>query len=111
ADFLRNGTTKKVMNLSKNDQTQLWDGLWSIIQESISPLSENGNQLTLGNVLHQILPDFFPSSSPPPLSNENSFAAPIIHGIIPQLDIPIVWASQNLCYPDNFLHIVVLLGL
>nr|CAG8630470.1 8477_t:CDS:2 [Entrophospora candida]CAG8637908.1 9165_t:CDS:2 [Entrophospora candida] len=146
ADFLRNGTTKKVMNLSKNDQTQLWDGLWSkdydkfwsmnyrlvindgqvprhiplriylpgdypVIQESISPLSENGNQLTLGNVLHQILPDFFPSSSPPPLSNENSFAAPIIHGIIPQLDIPIVWASQNLCYPDNFLHIVVLLGL
>ncbi|CAJ0746096.1 17273_t:CDS:2 [Entrophospora sp. SA101] len=62
----------------------------NIIQESISPLSENGNQLTLGNVLHQILPDFFPSSSPPPISNESSFAAPIIHGIIPQLDIPIV---------------------
>ena len=29
ADYLRNGTTKKVMNMSKSDQTQLWDGLWS----------------------------------------------------------------------------------
>ncbi|GJJ69356.1 autophagy-related protein 5 [Entomortierella parvispora] len=27
ADYLRNGTTKKVMNLSKADQTQLWDGI------------------------------------------------------------------------------------
>lgn len=149
ADFLRNGSTKKVMNLSKNDQTQLWDGLWSsssqkyrtenydrfwsvnyrlvindgqsprhiplriylpdncpVIQEPIAPLDENGNPLTLGEVLHQILPDLFPS----PLPTENAFAAPVIHGVIPQLNIPIIWASQNLCYPDNFLHIVVLLG-
>ncbi|CAJ0766727.1 5500_t:CDS:2, partial [Entrophospora sp. SA101] len=28
------------------------------------------NQLTLGNVLHQILPDFFPSSSPPPTDED-----------------------------------------
>lgn len=27
ADFLRNGTTKKVMNLSKRDQSQLWQSL------------------------------------------------------------------------------------
>lgn len=27
ADFLRNGSTKKVMNLSKRDQTQLWQSL------------------------------------------------------------------------------------
>ncbi|KAG0304912.1 autophagy protein 5 [Linnemannia gamsii] len=29
ADYLRNGSTKKVMNMSKSDQTQLWEGLWS----------------------------------------------------------------------------------
>ncbi|CAO3652951.1 unnamed protein product [Cunninghamella blakesleeana] len=29
ADFLRHGTTKKVMNLSKNDQSQLWQALSS----------------------------------------------------------------------------------
>lgn len=29
ADFLRHGSTKKVMNLSKSDQTQLWDSLCS----------------------------------------------------------------------------------
>ncbi|CAI2192434.1 20458_t:CDS:2 [Funneliformis geosporum] len=135
ADFLRNGSTKKVMNLSKNDQTQLWDGLWSsssqkyrtenydrfwsvnyrlVINDGQSPrhiplriyLPDNCNPLTLGEVLHQILPDLFPSSLP----TENAFAAPVIHGVIPQLNIPIIWASQNLCYPDNFLHIVVLLG-
>ncbi|CAG8605061.1 359_t:CDS:2 [Diversispora eburnea] len=142
-DFFMNGSTKKVMNLSKNDQTQLWDGLWSknydrfwsvnyrlvmndgqmprhiplriylpdncpVLQEPVSPLDDNnGNPLTLGDVLHQILPELFPSSLP----SENSFAAPVIHGVIPQLDMPIVWASQNLCYPDNFLHIVVLLGI
>ncbi|CAG8629848.1 autophagy protein Apg5-domain-containing protein [Gigaspora rosea] len=144
ADFLRNGSTKKVMNLSKNDQTQLWDGLWSknydrfwsvnyrlvindgqmpkhvpmriylpdncpVIQEPISPVDENGNQLTLGDVLHQVLPELFPS--PLPSENASAFPVPVIHGIIPQLEIPIVWASQNLCYPDNFLHIVVLLGI
>ncbi|CAG8609105.1 10404_t:CDS:2 [Ambispora gerdemannii] len=172
ADFLRNGSTKKVMNLSKNDQTQLWDGLWSIfivlftsfvcilhkclnnlincnqiyrtenyerfwsvnyrlvindgqmprhiplriylpencpvIQEPVTPVDENGNQLTLGDVLHQILPDLFPS---PVAGENNSTAAPVIHGVIPQLEMPIVWASQNLCYPDNFLHIVVLMGI
>lgn len=27
ADFLRNGSTKKVMNLTKRDQTQLWQSL------------------------------------------------------------------------------------
>ncbi|CAG8452331.1 4413_t:CDS:2 [Acaulospora colombiana] len=95
ADFLRNGSTKKVMNLSKNDQTQLWDGLWS------------RNELTLGDVLHQILPELFPSPQP----SENAFAVPVIHGVIPRLDTPIVGASQNLCYPDNFLHIVVLLAI
>ncbi|KAF9927004.1 autophagy protein 5 [Linnemannia zychae] len=29
ADYLRNGSTKKVMNMSKSDQTQLWEGLQS----------------------------------------------------------------------------------
>jgi autophagy-related protein 5 len=142
ADFLRNGSTKKVMNLSKNDQVQLWDGLWSrdydrfwsinyrlvmndgqvprhiplriylpdncpLIQEPISPLSEDGKVLSLGAVLHRVLPDLFPS----PTTNDSSTdAAPVIHGVIASLAVPIVEASQNLCYPDNFLHIVVLLG-
>ncbi|CAG8526207.1 3772_t:CDS:2 [Ambispora leptoticha] len=88
-----------------------------VIQEPVTPVDENGilssqfllrNQLTLGDVLHQILPDLFPS---PVASENNSTAAPVIHGVIPQLEMPIVWASQNLCYPDNFLHIVVLMGI
>ncbi|CAG8500726.1 1912_t:CDS:2 [Paraglomus brasilianum] len=139
ADFLRNGSTKKVMNLSKNDQfiedsllsrkmlqylnqailtyqcTGDYDRFWSINyrlvmndgQEPISPLSEDGKVLSLGAVLHRVLPDLFPS----PTTNDSSTdAAPVIHGVISSLTVPIVEASQNLCYPDNFLHIVVLLG-
>ncbi|KAF9978251.1 autophagy protein 5 [Actinomortierella ambigua] len=93
ADFLRNGSTKKVMNMSKADQTQLWDGLWS------------NQPRSLRQVLNVALPDLFPldqdPSTPPP-------ATAMVHGVTPSLDTGAVWASQNMSYPDNFLHIVVL---
>ncbi|CAJ0766859.1 17047_t:CDS:2 [Entrophospora sp. SA101] len=102
ADFLRNGTTKKVMNLSKNDQTQLWDGLWSKDYDKFWSVNYrlviNDGQVPRHIPLRIYLPD----------------NCPVIQEAISPLnedDIPIVWASQNLCYPDNFLHIVVLLGL
>ncbi|KAF9153642.1 autophagy protein 5 [Actinomortierella ambigua] len=140
ADFLRNGSTKKVMNMSKADQTQLWDGLWSnnydrfwemnkklvtndgasprhlpmriylpencpVIQEPVSPVDENDRSRSLRQVLNVALPDLFPldqdPSTPPP-------ATAMVHGVTPSLDTGAVWASQNMSYPDNFLHIVVL---
>jgi len=144
ADYLRNGSTKKVMNLSKHDQTQLWDGLWSndydhfwsvnhrlvtndgqtprhiplriylpdncpVIQEETVPCDEDGTNYTFGEVLHHILPDLFPTpvDSDQDLSAPASLAIPVLHGIIPRLDMPIVWASQHLSYPDNFLHLVI----
>ncbi|KAI9262262.1 putative autophagy protein [Phascolomyces articulosus] len=130
ADFLRHGTTKRVMNLSKNDQSQLWESLsldrfdeyWNVnqhliadsdslryvplriylsnqcpvIQEVVSFTNE-GNPKVLGDVLKDILPDLFPSKS----------ATPMTHGIRLPLDTPIRWASQNLSFPDNFLHVVI----
>ncbi|KAL1914791.1 uncharacterized protein VTP21DRAFT_7883 [Calcarisporiella thermophila] len=138
ADFLMHGSTKKLMNLSKDDQTQLWDGLasnsyerfWSInqrlspadapqtryiplrvylpdasvvIQEPLSPFDEDGSLLTLWDALHRLLPDLFPDKKAKPC------ALPVVHGVIPQMEMPLIWAAQQLSYPDNFLHIVILL--
>ncbi|KAG9285760.1 hypothetical protein G9A89_013185 [Geosiphon pyriformis] len=61
-----------------------------VIQEPVNPVDENGNQLTLGDVLHQILPDLFPSSV---AGENNAVAAPVIHGVIPQLEMPICAAD------------------
>ncbi|KAI9315603.1 autophagy-related protein 5, partial [Dichotomocladium elegans] len=41
ADFLRHGTTKRVMNLSKSDQTQLWRSLWSDRYEDYWSVNQN----------------------------------------------------------------------
>jgi len=59
---------------------------------------------TLRQVLHQSLPDLFPlvETGPP-------VAAAMIHGIIPGLDMSAIWVSQNMSYPDNFLHLVIII--
>ncbi|KAF8976965.1 autophagy protein 5 [Entomortierella lignicola] len=138
ADYLRNGSTNKVMRMSKSDQTQLWDGLssnnydrfWNmnhklmlndgvmarnipiriylpdnnpVIQEPVSPVDENNQPKTLRQILHQSLPDLFPlvETGPPT-------ASAMIHGITPNLDTSAIWASQNMSYPDNFLHFVII---
>ncbi|KAF9095345.1 autophagy protein 5 [Mortierella sp. GBA35] len=139
ADYLRNGSTKKVMNMSKSDQTQLWDGLSSnnydrfwgmnyklmtndgvmarnlpiriylpencpVIQEPVSPIDDEEQPKTLRQILNASLPDLFPlvETGPP-------VAAAMIHGVIPSLDTSAIWASQNMSYPDNFLHLVVII--
>ncbi|KAG0053037.1 autophagy protein 5 [Gryganskiella cystojenkinii] len=143
ADYLRNGTTKKVMNLSKADQTQLWDGIlkndynqfWDVnhrlvlndgaaprhlpvriylpgncpvIQEPVIPLDEQDTPRTLGQILNDALPALFP------LNCDNATPRPsagaLIHGIRPSLDTSILWASQNLAYADNFLHLVIIIN-
>ncbi|KAG0285041.1 autophagy protein 5, partial [Dissophora globulifera] len=139
ADYLRNGSTKKVMNLSKSDQTQLWDGLWSnnydkfwginhklttndnvvarhlpvriympencpVIQDLVPSVDENNQHRTLRQVLNQSLPDIFPL-----VETGAPVATAMIHGIIPSLDTSVIWASQNMSYPDNFLHLVVII--
>ncbi|KAF9987402.1 autophagy protein 5 [Mortierella antarctica] len=140
ADYLRNGSTKKVMNMSKSDQTQLWDGLWSndydrfwgmnhklmlndgvmarslpiriylpencpVIQDPVSPVDENDRPKTLRQVLHSSLPDLFPL-----VETGTPVASAMVHGVIPSLDTSAIWASQNMSYPDNFLHLVIIIN-
>ncbi|KAG0367327.1 autophagy protein 5 [Gamsiella multidivaricata] len=140
ADYLRNGSTKKVMNMSKADQMQLWNGLWSksydlfwgmnqklvsndgaatkflpiriylpencpVIQNPVSPMDEQGQPRTLRQILNIALPDLFPLGS----DDDHAGASVMIHGIKPSLDVNAVWFAQNMAYPDNFLHLVVIL--
>ncbi|KAF9099824.1 autophagy protein 5 [Mortierella sp. GBA35] len=143
ADYLRNGSTKKVMNMSKSDQTQLWDGLWSksyeqfwemnqklvsnegavarhlpiriylpencpVIQELVSPFDEHDQPRTLRQILHAAVPDLFPLKDDPG-STPTTRASVLIHGIKPSLDTDASWAAQTMAYPDNFLHLVVVI--
>ncbi|KAI8881303.1 putative autophagy protein, partial [Backusella circina FSU 941] len=128
ADFLRHGSAKKVMNLSKRDQSQLWQSIstdkysdyWAVnkslveyntsmryvplklylpndcpVYQELVPVED----ASLRHVLSRLLPELFP--------NESELATAMTHGIEIPLDTPIHWASENLSFPDHFLHIVI----
>ncbi|ORY03625.1 APG5-domain-containing protein [Basidiobolus meristosporus CBS 931.73] len=138
ADYLRNGSTKKVMNLSKQDQLQLWD---SIVADSFenfwlvnTQLITNDNQPPKHVPLRIYLPADCPILQEPITVYKDSGeeytigeifmlllpdlfdgpslpkASAVIHGISLSLDTPLPWLYQNLSFPDNFLHIVITLN-
>ncbi|KAI9253335.1 autophagy protein Apg5-domain-containing protein [Helicostylum pulchrum] len=137
ADFLRNGTTKKVMNLSKRDQSRLWqslasdryDDFWTVNRQLVEFSNNN-----LRNIPFRIyLPDNCPiiqelvsfygdsekeaiptmedilRKAVPELLEEETLKSitVIVHGIEIPLDTPMNWAYENLSFADNFLHIVI----
>ncbi|KAI9351909.1 putative autophagy protein [Pilaira anomala] len=138
ADFLRHGTTKKVMNLSKRDQSQLWqslasdryDDFWTVNRQLVEFSDSN-----LRNIPFRIyLPDNCPviqelisfygdsekeivptietvlRKTVPELLDQETLEtiSIIVHGIELPLDTPMNWAYENLSFADNFLHIVIL---
>ncbi|KAI7874716.1 autophagy protein 5 [Lichtheimia hyalospora FSU 10163] len=135
ADFLKHGTTKRVMNLSKNDQTQLWQSLLSDQYEEFWKVNNNlvgvvENELRYiplriylpdgcpviqepvsyieegyERSLGQVLGEILPDIFPPSENEHTGY--PVIHGITLPLDTPIAWASLNLSYADHFLHLIV----
>ncbi|KAG0246440.1 autophagy protein 5 [Mortierella sp. GBA43] len=120
ADYLRNGSTKKVMNMSKSDQTQLWDGLWSNdydrFWEMNHKLIMNDGAMAKSVPIRIYLPENCPIIQEPvsPIDEKIETGSPVasamIHGIIPSLDMSAVWVSQNMSYPDNFLHLVIIIN-
>ncbi|KAI9474289.1 MAG: autophagy protein 5 [Benjaminiella poitrasii] len=137
ADFLRYGNTKKVMNLSKHDSTQLWQSLVSgrfeefrAVNKQLIEYSKQFRYIPLRIYLTENCPvvqDLVPFNSDldkeaistigdilqkliPDLFTENgmdSKVAIVIHGIELPLDTPVNWAYENLSFADNFLHIVI----
>ncbi|XP_063719083.1 autophagy protein 5-like [Symsagittifera roscoffensis] len=136
ADALRH-RSQVMSNLQKSDYNKLWfgfkdsnfDQFWSVnrrlieriydepfkyipfrIYDSelnyktklVSPVCyDTGEVSTLGTLLKQVLPESTYSKwSKKQLST-------IIHGMEVRPEIPLQWLSENLSYPDNFLHIAL----
>ena len=68
------------------------------IQFLFRPISDDGRQNTLEDLLKQALPDM--SFNP-----EETKYRILIQGIEPALSTSVQWLSEHLSYPDNFLHI------
>ncbi|XP_067676125.1 autophagy protein 5-like [Haliotis asinina] len=135
ADALKH-RSQVVNSMQKKDHKQLWTGLqndkfeqfWSVnkrlmettvedsfkyipyriylpdqplIQRLFRPVNEMGETETLGTLLNMSLP----SDTKDDLENVHV----LIQGIEPSLDTPILWLSEHCSYPDNFLHICVVL--
>jgi len=129
------GTTKRIMNMSKMDTDQLWEGyithnyqkFWTVnaqlaasdpsstrgvpfriyllndaplIQKIVSPLNSSGQPETLEGLLRECVPHANPETA--------SKSRLLLHGISPPLNTPLAWLSENMSYPDNFLHFVLL---
>jgi autophagy-related protein 5 len=64
-----------------------------------------GREYTLGEILKLKFPTL--------ITEENGVlklinCTVVVQGIQPPLNTPILWLSNNLCHPDNFLYIVLL---
>ncbi|XP_013078587.2 autophagy protein 5-like [Biomphalaria glabrata] len=68
------------------------------VQKLFKPVDDNGENLTLKNLLSIALPDLEEKGI---LSRYRV----VTQGIEPPLDVPVGWMSEHLSYPDNFLHI------
>ncbi|KAJ5430098.1 Autophagy-related protein 5 [Penicillium cf. griseofulvum] len=122
ADFLRNGTAKGIMSLSKEDSS----GLWNAVQELFFPesgtiatssfntsieyavksnveLAERSNTQpqTIGTVLHTLLPNLFPSRRTPVL------AKPVLHGAVVPMSAPIEEVVRSSAYGDGWAYLVI----
>jgi len=132
ANYLKHGDSSKINLLSINDQSDLWEGVktndpvqyWKgnnklaattlknapirfcipgqpPIQEPISPFEES-KERTLGSILSQVFPEDFPTGNP------STQLKVIVQGITPPLDTPVIWLTENLSHPDNFVYICLL---
>ncbi|KAF8929480.1 autophagy protein 5 [Dissophora ornata] len=75
-----------------------------VVQEPVSPMDEQDQPRTLRQILNIALPDLFPLESS---DSRQDAASVMIHGITPSLDVNALWFAQNMAYPDNFLHLVI----
>lgn len=70
------------------------------IQKLFKPHGLEGQEQTMADLLHECVPHLW--------CDEVLMKKAVIHGIEMCLDSPVLWLSQNLSYPDNFLHICLL---
>lgn len=126
SDYIRFGSCKKVMNLTKNEQMALWDGLWTqsfnkfwrafskVLAEDNSHwrnipikiyiIREKDTTILQGSVA-QVKENTTIGSLLGDLINDNSKI--VSQGIVLPRSTPVLWAAGNLVSPDGFLHCVL----
>ena len=133
ADFIRHGSIKNIMGLTKQDQSTLWDAVSSTHDYDAFQSANHSlvQPASTGSMLPRAIPIRFyrkpsvviqnlypPSNSDGTeltigetvsnLLNPPSDPQCITHGILIDPNTPLSWLSLNASYPDNFLHIVIL---
>jgi autophagy-related protein 5 len=69
------------------------------IQEPVPPFHENGQELTLGDVIKHLLPAF-------PFSNSVTPKV-LVQGVLPDLETPITWLYNQCHHIDHFLYLIL----
>ena len=125
SDFLRHGSVSRMMGLSREDQIQLWDAVWSdqysrfwdvnakLINDSDSlrhipvrmyRLKEGGD--------FEYRQSLVKSSSTMADALHSNYAETgnvrvLLHGIEVPLDMPLRQLANTMTYQDNFLHVAL----
>ncbi|EPY50473.1 autophagy associated protein Atg5 [Schizosaccharomyces cryophilus OY26] len=128
SDYVRNGSSSLVIALSKQETDSYWNSLLNhdfydyrpiatklfVSKSRIIPLKfylgedapivQTSASLgyTLGQVLQKHIPEFFPSDV------TCSLLKPVLQGIVLPLTISTDLMNRDFCYPDGFLHIVLI---
>jgi autophagy-related protein 5 len=124
ACFIKYGSTKSIMTLSKNDQDALWksiiennfiefDKCQTKLEESepkkqpVRIFTQNNNVATLYTVSKNItLGDFILECKIDELKDVQHYKA-IIQGVETTMDTPMEWLTKNCSHPDQFLYIII----
>lgn len=129
ADFLRFGSCRRMMGLARGAQMQLWDALWTHNYDRFwavnGSLVEDGDSVV--GVERAPLRLYLVRSDAPirilqrPIQMDATLLSglsPIlptavkearIHGLQIPLETPLRWLALNAAYPDNFIHLILIL--
>ncbi|KAI5838595.1 autophagy protein Apg5-domain-containing protein [Morchella snyderi] len=135
ADYVRHGSAKAVMNLTKAESTGLWDSLqsydfdkyWSVYDKLISPISTPTRNIPLrvyipgtgSRVIQRPVPPLQASRDHHtvgtalhlfvpelfPSQRVCVLAKPVIHGVVIAMGTPLIDLMREAVYPDGFLHV------
>lgn len=80
---------------------RIYQGDNRYIQKLFKPHNDRGDSQTLKDMIQDVVPSIFKEDG----SLNHKI---IIHGIEVPLESDILWLSEHLSYPDNFLHVCLI---
>ncbi|RWS24996.1 autophagy protein 5-like protein [Leptotrombidium deliense] len=76
---------------------RIYESNKSFIQRLTKPNTENGQLTTVADLIEQVFPE-----------QDNTKVTIITHGVKLPMQTPLQWLSENMSYPDNFVHLYAL---